>query len=102
VVQARWAPLVGTVTTKDAVYHTADEGSSIARASIVAIARTVTVTVAVAGATVIDRSITVAATVSGNTTATGEASPMSATMEASHCMAPHRMSDGMGTWMAGS
>lgn len=77
-VQARWAPsvLVGTVTTQDAVYHTA-EGSNIAGASIVAIARAVTV--AIAGATVIDRtiiewSIAVAVPVSGNTAATGEAS----------------------------
>jgi len=97
VFRARRASSVGTVTTQDAVYHTADKRSAIARASIVAIAGAVTVAVTIARATVIDRTIVdwsmaVAAPVSGNTAATSEASRMSAMSGASHCASARRMS----------
>jgi len=98
VFRARRASSVGTVTTQDAVYHTADKRSPIARASIVAIARAVTVAVTIARATVIDRttivdwSMAVAAPVSGNTAATSEASRMSVMSGASHCASARRMS----------
>lgn len=114
VAQAHRAPsvLVGIVTAQDAVYHAA-EGSSIAGASIVAIATAVTVTIAgatVIDRTIIDRSTAIAAPVSGNTAATGEASLMSATRDNNrmtatrgHSTAARQMCDaGMTTWMAGS
>ncbi len=90
-VQVRRSPSVGTVTTQDAINHTADQGNAIARASTVAIARAIAVT----GAAVVDRPIDVAAAVStaagsGNTTAAGSGN-MAATGVASHCVSTMTM-----------
>lgn len=83
-------PSIRTVTTQDVVYHAADNGNTIARALIVAIAGAITVARAtVIDRTTIDRSAAVAAPVSGNAAATGEVSPMSAARDASHCTSAH-------------
>jgi hypothetical protein len=82
--QARLPSLVRSVAIQDAIYHTADNGNTIARASIV----TRAVVVVVVGATVIDRSI-VGRSIAVASAGTGN---MTDTSPASDCTSARRMS----------
>jgi hypothetical protein len=104
------------VATDEPVDHAADQGDTIAGASVaVAITRSITVAGTISSAAVVDRSAAVVAAAAavagpGNTTARGIAGcSASAASGASHCTARHGMSGRRvsaatvaTTWMTGS